>query len=236
MGKEGDAFTQWLDEARIPQTKRTPDRLAVLKAAFAFLQESGRDYASRRLVAHFLLNCQLDLKLAQVARLVAITRPSASRQNKLSSREVVREIQHQLAGRPYGKLLPRYAGPVAHFLVTHADACREDVLDFIENTWKIRVGRTALHDFLKKYGLDRESLGEATLGEPLHPATNEQTLLEVLQEPAISGLPVPQLPDDFFLATPNTPEPSCCSHKFSAGGTSLNNASPMTTAHCSVGS
>jgi hypothetical protein len=236
MGKDGEAFTQWLDEARIPQTKRTPDRLAVLRAAFAFLQEAGRDYATRRLVAHFLLNCQLDLKLAQVARLVAITRPSASRQNKLSSREVVLEIQHQLAGRPYGKLLPRYAGPVAHFLVTHADASREDVLDFIENTWSIRVGRTALHDFLKKYGLDRESLEEATLGEPLHPATNEQTLLEVLQEPAISGLPVPQVPDEFFLATPNTPAPSYCSHKFSAGGTSLNNASPMTTAHCSVGS
>ena len=111
MAKDGEAFAQWLDEARIPQTKRTPHQLAILKATFAFLQQAGRDYASRRLVAHFLLNCQLDLKLAHVARLVDITRPTASRQNKLSSREVVREIQHQLAGRPYGKLLPRYAGP-----------------------------------------------------------------------------------------------------------------------------
>lgn len=236
MAKDGKAFTEWLDEARIPRTKRTPHQVAVLKAAFAFLDEAGRDYASRRLVAHFLLNCQLDLKLAQVARLVGITRPSASRQNKLSSREVVREIQHQFAGRPYGKLLPRYAGPVAHFLVTHAGASRDDVLDFIESTWNIRVGRTALHDFLKKYGLDRESLDEATPGELLHPATDEQTLLEVLQQPPTSGLPVPQVPDEFFLATPNMPVPSCCSRRFSAGGTSLNNASPMSTAHCSAGS
>jgi len=213
MSKDGDAFAQWLDEAGIPQSKRTAHQLAVLKAAFAFLQQAGSDYASRRLVAHFLLNCQLNVKLAQVARLVGMTRPTTSRHNKLSSREVVREIQHQLAGRPYGKLLPRYAGPVAHFLVTHADASRADVLDFIENTWNIRVSRTALHNFLKKYGLDRESLQQATGNEPPHPATDEQTLLEVLQEPPISGLPVPQVPEDFFLATRNTPVPSCCSHK-----------------------
>lgn len=235
MSKDGQAFAQWLDEARIPQTKRTPQQLAVLKATFAFLQQAGRDYASRRLVAHFLLNCQLDLKLAQVARLVGITRPTASRQNKLSSREVVREIQHQLAGRPYGKLLPRYAGPVAHFLVTHADSSRDDVLGFIENTWNIRVSRIALHHFLKKYGLDRKSLDETTPSEPPHPVTDERALVEVLQEPLTSGLPVPQVPDDFFLATRNTPVPSCCCHKFSAGGTSPGNASPMSTAPYSVG-
>jgi hypothetical protein len=236
MARDGEAFKQWLDEASIPQSRRTPHALAVLKAAFAFLQQGGRDYASRRIAAHFLFNCQLDLKLAQIARLVGITRPTASRQNKLSSQEVVREIQHQLAGRPYGKLLPRYAGPVAHFLATHADASRQDVLDFIESTWNIRVGRTALHNFLKKYGLDRESLEMATPKEQLDPATDEQTLLEVLQEPPASGLPVPQVPDEFFLAKPNTPVPSSYSHKSSAGGKQLNNVSPMSTAHCNAGS
>jgi hypothetical protein len=124
---------------------------------------------------------------------------------------------------------------VAHFLVTHADASRDDVLEFIENTWNIRVGRTALHEFLKKYGLDRESLDKPTSGAPPHPATDEPTL-EALQEPPIPGLPVPQVPDEFFLATPNTPVPSCCSRKSSTGGTSLSNASPMSTAHCSVDS
>lgn len=202
MAKDGEAFVQWLDEAKLPQTRRTPHQLAVLKAAFAFLQQAGTDYASRRLVAHFLLNCQLDLKLAQVARLVGVTRPTASRQNKRSSREVVREIQHQLSGRPYGKLLPRYAGPIAHFVATHPDASRSDVLDFIETTWNLRVGLTALHNFLKKYGLDRQSLDEATPSEPPHPATDEQTLVEVLQEPPTSGLPVPYVPDDFFWPDP----------------------------------
>jgi hypothetical protein len=200
MSKDGQAFVQWLDEARIPQTKRTPNQMAVLRAAFDFLQQAGRDYASRRIVAHFLLNCQLGLKLAQVGRLVDVTRPTVSRQNGLSSRDVVREIQHQLAGRPYGKLLPRYAGPVAHFLATHPDASRDDVLDFIEATWDIRVSRIALHNFLKKYGLDRKSLDEATPAEPPHPATDEQALTEVLQEPPVAGLPVPQVPEDFFCA------------------------------------
>jgi hypothetical protein len=236
MTRDGEAFKQWLDEARIPQSRRTPHALAVLEATFAFLQQSGRDYASRRIAAHFLFNCQLDLKLAQIGRLVGITRPTASRQHNLSSQQVVREIQHQLAGRPYGKLLPRYAGPVAHFLATHADASRQDVLEFIEITWNIRVGRTALHHFLKKYGLDRESLEMATPKEQLGPATDEQTLLEVLQEPPASGLPIPQVPDEFFLARPNTPVLSCCSHKSSAGGKQLNNVSPTSTARCNVGS
>jgi hypothetical protein len=195
---DGERFEQWLDEAKIPRTKRSPEQLAVLRAAFVFLQQAGRDYASRRIVAHFLLRSQLGLKLAQVARLVGVTRPTASRQNNLSSRQVVREIQHRLSGRPYGKLLPRYAGPIAHYLVTHPDASRDDLLDFIETTWNIRVGMTALHRFLNNYGLDRESLNDAAPSEPPHPANDERTLLEVLDKPPACGLPVPRPPDDFF--------------------------------------
>jgi hypothetical protein len=234
MAKDGETFEQWLDKARIPQQCRSPRQLAVLQAVFAFLQRSGEDYASRRVVAHFLLNCQLGLKLAQVARLVGVTRPTASRQNKLSSRQVVREIQHRLSGRPYGKLLPRYAGPIAQFLVTHPQARRDDVLDFIENTWEIHVSLTALHNYLKKYGLDRQSLEEETAAETPHPATDERALLEVLDQPPFSGLPVPRPPDDFFLATPLTPAPSCCSPKYFAGGKSPSSAFPMTTAPCNA--
>jgi uncharacterized protein YbdZ (MbtH family) len=233
MAKDGDAFVRWLDEAKIPQTKRAPHQLAVLKAAFAFLQQAGRDYASRRLVAHFLLKCQLGLKLAQVGRLVGVTRPTASRQHKLSSRQVVREIQHQLSGRPYGKLLPRYAGPIAHFLVTHPEASRDDVVDYIESTWSIRVSLTALYNFLKKYGLDRQSLEETAPAEPPHPATDEQALVEILQDPPTPGLPVPHVPNDFFLARPNTPVPSSYYLKCSAGGRSPSSASVMSTARCS---
>ena len=68
----GEGLQQWLDEAKIPWTKRSPEQVAVLRAAFVFLQQAGRDYASRRIVAHFLLHAQLGLKLAQVARLVGV--------------------------------------------------------------------------------------------------------------------------------------------------------------------
>ena len=233
MAKDGERFEQWLDKARIPRTKRSPEHLAVLRAAFAFLEQAGRDYASRRILAHFLMHCQVGLKLAQVARLVGVTRPTASRQNNVSSRQVVRGIHHRLSGRPYGKLLPRYAGPVAHFLATHPDASRDDLLDYIEATWNIRVGLTALHRFLNKYGLDRRSLDDSAPSEPAHPATDEQTLLEVLDKPPACGLPVPRPPDDFFLARPHMPVPSCYFLKCSSGGTSPNGASPMTTARSS---
>ena len=53
MAKDGDGLERWLDGASIPQTKRTANRMAVFKAAYAFFEQAGRDYASRRILAHF---------------------------------------------------------------------------------------------------------------------------------------------------------------------------------------
>lgn len=209
MATDGDSFDQWIDRAKIPPRLRSPRHLAVLQAAFAFLQVAGDDFASRRIVAHFLLHCQLNWKIAHVARLVGVTRPTASRHNQLSSRQVVREIQQRLSGRPYGKLLPRYAGPIAQFIVTHKDATRDDLLDFIEATWDIRVSLTALHTFLKKYGLDRPSLVQNTPAAPPTPHEDERALIEVLEQPPASGLMLPSPPEDFFSDTPPMPAPSC---------------------------
>ena len=209
MVTDGGTFDQWIDQAKIPPRLRSLQHLAVLQAAFAFLQQAGDDYASRRLVAHFLLHCRLGWKIAQVARLVGVTRPTASRQSQLSSREVVREIQHRLSGRSYGKLLPRYAGPVAQFLVTHPEATRDDLLNFIETTWNIRVSFTALHRFLNKYGLNRPALNENRLRESLHAVEDERALIQVLEQPPVSGLSLPRPPDNFFLLIPSTPAPSC---------------------------
>jgi len=198
MTTDGSSFEQWVDEGKIPHRLRSPQHLAVLQAAFSFLQMAGDDYASRRIVTHFLLHCGLGWKIAQIARLVGVTRPTASRQNKLSSREVVREIQHRLSGRPYGKLLPRYAGPIVQFLVTHEDATRDDLLDFIESTWSIRVSHPSLHAFLKKYGLDRPSLENNRPAAPPTPHEDERALVEVLENPPTSGLMLPPPPKDFF--------------------------------------
>ena len=236
MVKDGGAFEKWLEGANVPERKLSSEQRSVLQATFAFLENCGRDYTSLRIVGHFLLHCQLGLKKAQVARLLNVTPPTVWRHSKLSSREAVREIQHRLSGRPYGKLLPRYAGPVAEFLVTHPEAGRSDVLDFIERTWQIQVSVTALHNFLKTYGLDRASRVAATTTAAdlaaADPATSEQALIKVLDEPPAPGRPLPVLSQDFFLATPSTPVPSYSSPKCSAGGKSRNSASRMSTARC----
>lgn len=229
MVRDGESFDQWLDQARIPPRLRSSKHLAVLEAAFSFRQQMGDDYASKRMLAHFLLHCELGLKIAQVARLVGVTRPTASRQNRLSSRQVIREIQHRLSGGTYGKLLPRYAGPIAQFLVTHEEATRDDLLDFIEATWDVRVSLTALYNFLKKYGLDRPSLVHATTLPASHPAEDEQALIRVLEQPPASGLPLPPPPDNFFSDKPNTPVPSCCCPRYSTGGKARKTTSRMST-------
>jgi transposase len=149
-----DTFSAWLAQAQITEHRLQPDQRAVLQAAFRFRQAQGQDSYSTRLLTHFLLHCGTGLKVAQLARLVGVSRPTASRQQGMSSRETVQQAHHRMDGRPYGKLLPRYAGPVAQFLCNRPDATRADLIDFLGRTFGIRVSRVALYHFLKKYGLE----------------------------------------------------------------------------------
>ncbi len=113
-----------------------------------------------------------------------------------------------MAGRPHGKLLARYAGPIAQFLITHPKASRWDILDFIEGTWKVRVSTVALFHFMKKYGLDRAQRRLASAADTAAAAP------EAIPAAGASGaiLPVPQ--GDFFLPRRSTREHSfsCHSH------------------------
>src|SRR5215813_14996942 len=151
MATRDGAFVQWLIQAGVSLNRLTVEQTAVLQAAFCFRQQVGADYYSTRLLSHFLLHCGSGLAVAQIARLLAISRPTASHQQGVSSKEAIQAAHHRMAGRPHGKLLPRYAGPIAEFILTHADATRYDILDFIERTWAVRVSTVALHHFCKKF-------------------------------------------------------------------------------------
>jgi hypothetical protein len=149
-----DTFSAWLEQAQVSEERLTPDQHAILRAAFAFRTAQGSDYYSTRILSHFLLNAHTGLKVAHIARLLGLARPTASRQQGLSSKQAVQQAHHRMDGRPYGKLLPRFAGPIAAFLCSHPDASRADLLDFIAATFQVRVSRIALYKFLKKFGLD----------------------------------------------------------------------------------
>src|SRR5271169_4885342 len=166
MTATDDTCARWLSQAQIAADRLTAEQRGLLQAAFAFRQRCGADYYSSRLLSHFLLHCDARLKVAQIARLVGISRPTASHQQGVSSKEAVQAAHHRMAGRPHGKLLPRYAGPIAEFMLTHAYATRYDILDFIERTWGVRVSTVALHHFCKKFGLDRATRAEATAPRP----------------------------------------------------------------------
>jgi transposase len=162
MAAATEALSAWLTQAQISAGRLTPEQRGLLAAAFRFRQQQGTDYYATRLLGHFLLHCQSGLKVAQVARLLAISRPTASRQQRLSSKEAIQQAHHRLDGRPYGKLLPRYAGPVAEFLFRHPEASRADLIDFVGRTFGVRVSRIALDKFLKKFGLDEATRQAAT--------------------------------------------------------------------------
>jgi transposase len=200
------AFAQWLSQAQITQERLTAEQRGVLQAAFAFRNDCGNDYYSNRLLSHFLLHSDSGLKVAQIARLVGISRPTASRQQGISSKEAIQAAHHRMAGRPHGKLLPRYAGPIAEFILTHPDATRYDLLDFIERTWDVRVSTVALHHFTKKFGLDRATRAEAKSPRPSAGGTLAQPRpLEI----APPSQPVPLPPPPFSRRGRSTRAPSC---------------------------
>jgi hypothetical protein len=206
----GDAatFADWLVSADIAEARLTPAQRHVLEAAFHFRRRCGTDYYSTRLLSHWLLHSHTGLPVTHVARLLGLSRSTASAQQGLSSKEVIQAAHQRLAGRAHGKLLPRFAGPVAQFLLEHPAASRYDLLDFIERTWQVRVTRQAVHKFLKKYGLDSTlRLAADTAAERTRPGPAR---LAAVVETSAAPLPVPLPPREFFLPPPSTPAPSCC--------------------------
>jgi hypothetical protein len=153
MAVATEDFAAWLAQADIPDTRQTPQLDALLQAVFRFRQEQGGDYYSTRLLSHFLLHCGCGLKVAQIARLVGIARPTASRQQGMSSKAAIHQAHHRVSGRPHGKLLPRYAGPIVAFLLRCPKASQAELIDFVAQTFDVHVSRIALYKFLKKYGL-----------------------------------------------------------------------------------
>jgi hypothetical protein len=222
MATQGLTFARWLQNSAIAEATLTAPQQAVLHTTFQFLDNRGRDYYSVRLLSHVLLHGRTGLKVAQIARLLGLSRSAASAQQGLSSKEVVQAAHHRLAGRAHGKLLPRFAGPIAHFLHEHPQATRWDVLDFLQRTWGVSVSRVALHRFLKKYGLDLTSpvvvLPTAAPSPPARPVPERLDAppepsaaaprLATAPAPPAPGVPVPLPPQDFFLPPPTTPAPS----------------------------
>jgi hypothetical protein len=206
-------YATWLEEADIPRSRLTPALCSLLLAVWRFRQQQGSDYFSTRLLAHFLLNCDCHLKIAHIARLLGISRPTASGQQDLSSKEVIQQAHHRLRGRPYGKLLPRFAGPIAAFLVRSPGASRAELIDFVFATFGVRVSRIALYKFLKKYGLDHIG-APATPDSPAVVAPSSGAAEQVAPALAASALvpagvaaPLPAPP--FSSHARSTPEPSC---------------------------
>ncbi len=112
-----------------------------------------------------------------------------------------------MAGRPHGKLLPRFAGPIAEFILTHADASRFDILDFIEpHLGAMRVSTVALHHFCKKFGLDRATRAEATAPQP---STSHTPAEPRRVETAPASQPVPPPPPPFSRRGRSTRGRSC---------------------------
>lgn len=204
----GETFSDWLTAAGLRQERLGTELRAVLQAAHHFRQAQGSDYYSTRLLGHFLLHAATGLKVAQIARLLGISRPTASRQQDLTSKQAIQQAHHRLGGRPYGKLLPRYAGAIAAFLVKHPDASRADLIDLVQATFGVRVSRTALYKFLKRYGLDQIST-PAVADSPSAASLPQPQEQPVGATAASAVVPLTPSAPPFSWHAPSMPGPSC---------------------------
>jgi hypothetical protein len=213
-----DPFGAWLAQAQIPDSRLTPELRGLLHYVFRFRQQKGTDYYSNRLLSHFLLHCQCGLKVAQIARLTNFSRQTASGQQELSSKEAIQQAHHRMDGRPYGKLLPRYAGPIAGYIFGNPSATRADLIDFIDRTFGVRVSRIALYHFLKKFGLD-EPPGSSDTPDPPPTQSFDSPQNGVLERPPQNipelpaGRPIPSPAPPFSPPARNTPERSSFSRR-----------------------
>jgi hypothetical protein len=216
--KTPDPFGVWLAQAQIPESRLTAEQRGLLHYVFQFRQQKGSDYYSNRLLSHFLLHCVCGLKVAQIARLTDFSRQTASAQQDLSSKEAIQQAHHRMDGRPYGKLLPRYAGPIAGYVFAHPKATRADLIDFIDRTFGVRVSRIALYHFLKKFGLDQPPDSSDTPALT-HPPSSDSSPHDVPERlpPNIPelppGQPIPSSPPPFSPHTRNTPGRSSSSRR-----------------------
>jgi hypothetical protein len=213
-----DPFGAWLAQAQIPDSRLTPELRGLLQYVFRFRQQKGTDYYSNRLLSHFLLHCQCGLKVAQIARLTDFSRQTASGQQDLSSKEAIQQAHHRMDGRPYGKLLPRYAGPIAGYIFSNPSATRADLIDFIDRTFGVRVSRIALYHFLKKFGLDEPSDSKDTSDPPTAQTfdSSQSGVLERLPQniPELpAGQPIPSPAPPFSPHARSTPERSSFSRR-----------------------
>jgi hypothetical protein len=216
MDVSTDTFLQWLAQAQISVGSLTTEQKSLLQYVFRFREQQGGDYYCQRLLSHFLLHCGSGLKVAQIARLLGMNRVTASRQQGLSSKEAIQAAHHRLAGRAYGKLLPRYAGPIAEFVCTHPEATRYDLLAYIQQIFGVHVSTVALSKYLKKYGLDRASLQAAAAvaqtepGPAATPAPRVEATPSPATDPAaLAGWPVPQPAPPFSSDARSMRAPSC---------------------------
>jgi hypothetical protein len=214
MAHATDDYSAWVAQADIPLSRLTPQLDTLLRAVFCFRRQQGSDYYSTRLISHFLLHCDWGLKVAPIARLLGIARPTASKQQGMSSKGAIQQAHHRMDGRSHGKLLPRYAGPIAAFLIGHPKATQADLIAFVARTFDERVSRIALYKFLKKYGLN-------SVAGAARPPTNPvvDTLIYSPREspaatapaPNISTAPILESPTDTTLAPSKAPIPAVLS-------------------------
>jgi hypothetical protein len=200
MALATDDYSAWVAQADIPLSRLTPQLDTLLRAVFRFRQQQGSDYYSTRLISHFLLHCDCGLKVAQIARLLGIARPTASKQQGMSSKGAIQQAHHRMDGRSHGKLLPRYAGPIAAFLIGHPKASQAELITFVAQTFGESVSRIALYKFLKKYGLNSVA-GPAQPPAPANPVVDISTA-PILESPSVTMLAPSIAPIPAVLSAP----------------------------------
>jgi hypothetical protein len=169
-GQAPPSWETWATEQRELLAKATASQQVLLEAAVRFVAATDGQPIMRRMAGFFLLNAQLGLLPAQVGAAVGRTDRAMRTVQSLSARELLESIWGELGRHRQSKLLAEHAGPIAKYVVDHADCTQAEMVAFIRGSFDIQVDPLTLRRFFKKYGLGILRQGadesEATAEEP----------------------------------------------------------------------
>jgi hypothetical protein len=148
-----EAWGRWQREHADVMVGATRSQQVLLEAAVKFVAVIAAQPVLLRMAAFFLLHSGMGLTPVQVGAAMGRTDRAMRTVRALGARDMLESIWAELGRHRQPKLHPEHAGPIAKYLVDHADCTQLEVARFIAAELSIDVDAQTIGRFLDAYGL-----------------------------------------------------------------------------------
>lgn len=148
-----NALHKWASETGINLGRLDLGQQWVIFAALNLIAFLGAIPVMKRLMGYLLAHSGMSLGTKVIAAVIGLSDRSLRTAQARRPAEMLHSIRHPTGGHRKPKLKAEHAGVVAKYLVEHANAAVNDILEFIEIKIGVTMDRLTLRRFVKRYGL-----------------------------------------------------------------------------------